>query len=738
MSFQPSDKLLSRTYLGLIISQFLAAFNDQAIHIVAIFYAVDMVISYAGVRIGENTIISIVTASFILPFALFSTLAGMLADRYSKRSILVFWKVAEVAITGLALFGFLLPHLHAFGWVDKGTLAIWSACLVASGVFLMGTHSAFFVPAKYGVMPEILQPTVLSRGNGWLEGTSFVAQILGTSFGAFLYGQVKSTTTPSGFQLGHEWVIGAVLFGLACIGALFSFLIERMPPAAPGRPLTWMLWKPLWANVSVLLRSRPLALSVIGIAFFTFLTLYSRQALLYNAEASKDLIEAQLLKDHREGEKAAHNKKPKVNDAEAPADGAPADAPPQPADALGLAPAGATKTQQQELMVALLIAFIGLGIGLGSPLAGLLSGKKVELGLVPIGNFFLILFTCVLAFLIHPPRFMATVACLVLIGVAAGFFIVPLYSLLQHRAPKDSKGNLVATSNFVNVVGGLVAIGVFWAITSILETTLGLNLISEVAARADPAGLLDKYIVQLQGKVALTKILFLAASLMCAIMMFILGQQLPDFFVRTLLWLRSLSRYRLQVIGAHNLPSEGPVILATNCERTENCMQVLSATDRFIRFILPESSRADRLPPLLRYLTKRIHLAVFKPGRVNDALLQKTLAEAVEVLERGEMVGLPADTNGLLFEVDKFLHALRERIPAKVLPVYCGPNAEALPGANGRKPDSKRVYIVIGEPVPPETTVKEISDKIHRLGEWIRQLEKGGTEDPPTGEIPKV
>jgi MFS family permease len=732
MSFQPSDKLLSRTYLGLIISQFLAAFNDQAIHIVAIFYAVDMVISYAGVKIGDNTIISIVTASFILPFALFSTLAGMLADRYSKRSILVFWKVAEVGITGLALFGFLLPHLHAFGWVDKATLAIWSACLVASAVFLMGTHSAFFVPAKYGVMPEILQPTVLSRGNGWLEGSSFVAQILGTAFGAFLYGQVKSNPTDTGFELGHEWVIGVVLFGLACIGAVFSFLIERMPPAAPGRPLTWMLWKPLWANVSVLLRSRPLALSVVGIAFFTFLTLYSRQALLYNAEATKDLLEAKALKLKRdwEKEKAAHNKQPKVNDPNDPDNGAPAAAPDQPPAVLDIAPPGATRTQQQELMVALLIAFIGLGIGLGSPLAGLLSGKKVELGLVPIGNFFLILFTCVLAFLTQQ-HYMAMVVCLVLIGVAAGFFIVPLYSLLQHRAPKDSKGNLVATSNFVNVVGGLLAIGVFWAITSILETMLGLNNVSEIAARANDE-LLPKYIIQLQGKVDLTKILFLAASLMCAIMMFVLGQQLPDFFVRTLLWLRSLNRYHLQVIGAHNLPSEGPVILATNCERTENCMQVLSATDRFIRFILPESSRTDRLPPLLRYLTKRIHLAVFKPGRVNDQLLQKTLAEAVEVLQRGEMVGLPADSNGLLFEVDKFLHDLRERIPAKVLPVYCGPNG------NGRKPDPKRVYIVIGEPVPPETMVKEISDKIHRLGEWIQKLEQGGNFDPPTGEIPKA
>src|SRR5262249_25940448 len=497
-------------------------FNDQAIHIVAIFYAVDMIISFAGVRIGENTIISIVTASFILPFALFSTLAGMLADRYSKRSILIFWKVAEVGITGLALFGFLLPHLHAFGWVDKATLAVWSACLVASAVFLMGTHSAFFVPAKYGVMPEILQPTVLSKGNGWLEGTSFVAQILGTAFGAFLYGQVKSNPTPDGFNLGHEWIIGTVLFGLAVIGAVFSFLIERMPPAAPGRPLTWMLWKPLWANVGVLLRSRPLALSVIGIAFFTFLTLYSRQALLYDGEAAKDLYEARQLQKtlSRKLDKAGHPNNPNANLANGPAGVNLEEPPPR-------------NAQQQELKVALLLAFIGLGIGFGSPLAGLLSGKKVELGLVPIGNSLLILFTCLLAFLTQ--RYTATVVCLVLIGVAAGFYIVPLYSLLQYRAPQDSKGNLVPTSNFVNVVGGLVAIGVCQAITSILEISLGLNLITEAAARANPAELLDKYVIQLEGKVGLTKILFLAASLMCAVMMFILGQQLPDFCHRTLL-----------------------------------------------------------------------------------------------------------------------------------------------------------------------------------------------------------
>ena len=673
--FQPAETLRSRTYLGLIGSQFLAAFNDQAIHIVAIFYAGDMLIDYAGLRaFHENTIIALVTACFVLPFFLFSTLAGMLADRYSKRSILVFWKVAEVAITALALVGFLLPHTAALGWADPRTLAVWSAGLVVSCVFLMGTHSAFFVPAKYGVMPEILQHSVLSKGNGFLEATSFVAQILGTVFGAGVYGAVKSQLHDAhAIDFGREWVLGAILVGLAVLGTVCSLLIERMPPAAPDQPLTWKLWRPLGRNVRVLLRSRPLALSVVGIAFFACLTLYARQTLIYDGEAAKDIIQAKF--ERAEQERAEVEAEEGIAGAFHP---------------------GATPKQKAELRVAILIALVGLGVGLGSPMAGQLSGNKVELGLVPIGTFFLILLLVLLAFLTQ--RTAAPVTCLILIGVASGFYIVPLYTLLQHRAPKDSTGNLVATSNFVNVVGGLLAIGAFYLLTTGLEKLLGIG------PNATPE--------QLELKRGLTRILFLTAAVMTAGMLFLLCQQLPDFFTRTLLWLRSLSRYHLHVVGLNNLPSDGPVILATNCETPEGCMQVLTATDRFTRFILLEHSHEVRLPWLLRYLTKRTHLAVLKPGRVSDAVLSTTLGDAVRVLERGEMVGLPAEGNGVGFDVDRFLGRLRERIPeAEILPVYCGPDPGVKPGADGRA----RVCVVIGKASQADTPADEIRRQIHDL-----------------------
>src|SRR5262249_56518252 len=97
---------------------------------------------------------------------------------------------------------------------------------------------------------------------------------------------------------------------------------------------------------------------------------------------------------------------------------------------------------------------------------------------------------------------------------------------------------------------------------------------------------------QITVKMQMPKILFLLASALTAATLYLLCRQLPDFFVRSLLWLRSHGRYRLKVIGLNNLPSEGPVILATNCDRFETCMQVVTAPDPFTRFFFFQSHPA--------------------------------------------------------------------------------------------------------------------------------------------------
>ena len=114
MQWETSKTLASRSYVGLVLCQFLAAFNDQAIHFVAIFYASDMLVQYAHVpKVDHKLVLALVTACFIAPFFLFSPLAGILADKFSKRATIVFWKVAEVSIIRCTRLSSQLPRVSS-------------------------------------------------------------------------------------------------------------------------------------------------------------------------------------------------------------------------------------------------------------------------------------------------------------------------------------------------------------------------------------------------------------------------------------------------------------------------------------------------------------------------------------------------------------------------------------------------------------------------------------------------
>jgi MFS family permease len=380
--------LASRTFLGLLAAQFLAAFNDQAIHAAAMFFAIN---TYS---LTERDAISLMPILFYAPWALFCTIAGYLADRYSKRDALVTWKVAEVAITATAFLGF---------WMGRGAWPEVGPWVVLATVFLMGTHSAFFVPAKYGVMPEILPAHQLSLGNGILESLSFLAVILGTVSGGVL----------SYLFLGHEWVIGAILFGLAILGALASLLIRRVPAANPHRPFPPYVYGPLVQNLKTLISTRALRVAVVGIAFFTFVVAFMRAAV----------------------------------------------------DMLG----ESQNPRWDELKTSAVVGTVALGIGLGSPLAGWLSGRRVELRLVPLGALGMIAGCLAGAYFIDEvPKL---VWCIVAIGFCTGFYIVPLFTLLQHKAPKASKGDMIATSNFVNISGAIGASVLFFLVVFAAQRT---------------------------------------------------------------------------------------------------------------------------------------------------------------------------------------------------------------------------------------------------------------------------
>jgi acyl-[acyl-carrier-protein]-phospholipid O-acyltransferase / long-chain-fatty-acid--[acyl-carrier-protein] ligase len=222
-------------------TQFLGAFNDN-------FHKMVVSLVALNVATAENIgslYVDVIAFLFILPSALFSGYAGHLADVYSKRTILVTVKAFEIVVMGLAFASFLSGRVEPM-------LVI---------VFLMGLHSAFFSPAKYGILPEMLPETELSRGNGLLEMSTFMAIILGTSLGGAIYSVWKD-------QL--PWV-GLIMVAIAVLGTLASLRISRVPASGSVKPFQLNPFGEIWDGVKRLHPDKPLRLTVVGISYFWFL-----------------------------------------------------------------------------------------------------------------------------------------------------------------------------------------------------------------------------------------------------------------------------------------------------------------------------------------------------------------------------------------------------------------------------------------------------------------------------------
>jgi acyl-[acyl-carrier-protein]-phospholipid O-acyltransferase/long-chain-fatty-acid--[acyl-carrier-protein] ligase len=221
-------------------TQFLGAFNDNLFKIVVSMLVVQGVTAASA---GRN--LSLVGGIFILPFLLFSGYAGQLADVYSKRSVLIITKSLEIVATTLGLLAFLLGRLE----------------LMYAVLFLIALQATFFSPAKYGILPEVLPDRDLSRANGLLEMSTFVAIVAGTAIGSFLFDVWKD----------RLWMIGVVVLGVALGGTASSFGIPRVAAAAPGTRIRVNPWGEIADGLTRLRRDRVLWLTVIGISYFWFL-----------------------------------------------------------------------------------------------------------------------------------------------------------------------------------------------------------------------------------------------------------------------------------------------------------------------------------------------------------------------------------------------------------------------------------------------------------------------------------
>jgi acyl-[acyl-carrier-protein]-phospholipid O-acyltransferase / long-chain-fatty-acid--[acyl-carrier-protein] ligase len=228
-------------FWSLFVTQFQGAFSDNVLKNLVIFMLVALNLSIEEKhRIGE-----LVGALFSLPFIMFSMAGGFLADRFSKRTISIGVKVFEIGVMTLALVGLI-----------EARMPVLLVC-----VFLMGMHSAFFGPSKYGLLPELLPDKRLSWGNGLLELGTFTAIILGT---------VAAALMAENFR-GHHGRSGILLIVLAVIGLGVSLGITRVPAADPNRKFSANFIATLFRQMRSWRGDRPLNLAVLGNTYFNFI-----------------------------------------------------------------------------------------------------------------------------------------------------------------------------------------------------------------------------------------------------------------------------------------------------------------------------------------------------------------------------------------------------------------------------------------------------------------------------------
>ncbi len=374
-----------RSFWGMTATQFLGAFNDNLYKEAALLVCVDVAPH------GEDYQ-KYAQAAFALPFVLFSGFAGYLADRTSKRRIVILCKIIEVAIVAVGAAALLGRRFD----------------LMLGVLFLMGTHSAFFGPAKYGILPEIVREKNLPQANGIFLMTTFLAIILG--MGAA--GYVKQPIWDRG-----EWGYSAAFLGIAATGIATSVFVRRTPVAHPGLPFEISSLAVSSETMTVVRRDRPLLITLLMYSLFWLI---------------------------------AGVVQPSVNE-------------------LGRRQLALSDAQTGH-MLAWLSLGIALGCALAGKLSGeKVNFRLVPWGAWGISGALMLV---ALAGALALPQAVASAgatASLFLVGGATGIFSVPMQVFLQERPPADQKGRVIGAMNLFNWVGIFLAAGVYGVLIWIIN-----------------------------------------------------------------------------------------------------------------------------------------------------------------------------------------------------------------------------------------------------------------------------
>jgi len=247
-----------RGFWALIVTQFQGAFSDNALKTLVTFLG----LSLAATAAQREAVVPLLGILFSAPFILFSMAGGWMADRFSKRTVTIGVKLFEMLIMLFAFFSLWRGHLST----------------AMAAVCLMGIHSAFFGPSKYGLLPELLPERRLSWGNGILELGTFMAIITGGAAGGLLFGLFK----------GRQQLSALVFLVLAALGFLCSLGVTRVPAANPTKPFRANFLGDLWQQIRLIRRDRVLWLAVLGNIYFSFVgAMVLQNAILFGTDTLK-------------------------------------------------------------------------------------------------------------------------------------------------------------------------------------------------------------------------------------------------------------------------------------------------------------------------------------------------------------------------------------------------------------------------------------------------------------------
>ncbi|MCX7208636.1 MAG: MFS transporter [Proteobacteria bacterium] len=605
------DLLKSRRFLPLFITQSLGAFNDNlfknALLVMITFHG----LSAAG--LSADALVNAAAGIFILPFFLFSSFAGQLAEKYDKARVAQWVKIMEIGIMLAAGIGF---------WQKD-------AAILMSCLFMMGVHSALFGPLKYSILPQYLKDQELLGGNGLIEMGTFVAILLG---------QIAGTIIIQHQPHGESLIIWACL-GVAILGWISSRSMPAAPAPVKDLKINWNVFSETWQIIKHVKENKTVFNSLLGISWFWF---FGAVYLTQLPSLSKNILG---------GDASVYT---------------------------------------------LLVALFSIGVGLGSILCEQLSGRKIELGLVPFGSLGLSFFGIDLFFAIGQPssahytlseflslashwRIMVDIG---FMGVFGGLFIVPLYALVQIRTEKEFTSRAIAANNILNSLFMVVAAGMSLALLSTGLSIRGLLLI---------------------------------VALMNIGVSIYIYTLIPEFMMRFLVWIMTHTLYRVRHQGLDNIPEKGPCVLVCNHVSFMDALIIAGAVRRPVRFVMDH--RIFKIP-ILNFIFRTAGTIPIAPMREDPNMKGQAFDKVAQYLNDGEIICIfPEGKITHTGEINTFKPGIDEiikRTPVPVIPIALqglwGSFFSRKDGAAMMKmPRSiwAKIGFTVGEPIPAELASRQ-------------------------------